>query len=680
MARTLKEIPINGYLLENTFDKTNKGSYVNDAYDVIIDILKINKNRPGLQCKYYDSSSSTTINGVYYWEAQDVLVGVIGGVPCKFTRDSNESYNMTSISNGTDSLNPSNKVYFAGNSKYLIMTNGTKMIQWDGSADAEYVADADAPVTVDVVEYIDNYILALDKTNNKWYFSDATAGVNSPITWSGDYYSFESKPDSITSIVVSNSVIYGICSTSIESWYNDGSPFSRVSGGVVNVGCSITDSVKELDGIIYFVGSDNKIYSINQTTISNLSILIDNELDSLDFTGAYSEILDINGLKFYIVNIPVEDLSYVYSINDNGWLKWSNYDDGSRTEFKAKNIIKYGTYIVATDNDNTAIYEITSDADVDDKLSETDYGTYIYESDLEAGIEPYTGILLSMVSGDSHLYGGKSFFRSKQNESTFSVVYETFGSDNLTASRSSDATVDNLNRKYTLECVSGGTGTTIGEFTISSDGYADVTYQVQPGVGDWPYFYYPDEVTSDLVFKMTNPYTGDDASTGTITKVAGTFTTSTSGFLEDNFESISTGAGLSTTFTITVSEESQINIFELKKQDIYPIVWEKKTSYVDHGTWNYKISRLLQIKLNRDFLEYKSPDGVLFEMRYRDNGSIPWSIWTSMQMKNDSDGFYVYVRNLGRYSSRQYHFRCVSPVQVTVDKVFELIDITNRSM
>jgi len=683
MRKTV-QIPINGYLLENTDDKANKGAYVSSAFDIIIDILKVNTNRPALQCKYYDTSSGI-INGLYYWEAKDIVIGVINGVAYQFDKINDEEYEITDISGGI-TLNVTNKVYFASNSTYVNMANGGRMLNWAGSTGvpSAYVTDADAPTTVDVLAYIDNYILALDKTNNKWYYSDATAGINSPITWSGDYYSFEGKPDNVTSIIVSNSMIYGFCTSSVELWYNDATPFSRISGGVLNTGCTYTDTIQELDGIIYYLGSDKHVYAIANTNFKSLSLLIDNELSSLDFTDSYADIININGLKFYILTIPNEDTTYVYAINDNGWLKWSNYSNGVRTEFGGRYFISEPD-ILGVSNSSIALYKLNPDGEVDDNIEiETPTVQYYDEDDMEAGIEPWDGIDLSMVNGKNHTYQGNAIFRADQSETTFDVSYNDFGSDNLVTERTSTDASSNFNKRYEVECVSGGTGTDVGEIKFNINGGAinklfEVWYEKTspPAENYFPYYYYGTPSAYNFKLELYNPYTGPIGSTCTLTR-AGGIVSSAGGFITANIKSHEFDVAGVDTILITVTAESQKNAFRINRLSSYPIVFNKVTSWLDHGTPNYKVSRLLKIKLDRDYVNYINP-GADFELRFRNNGS-DWSNWISMEIQQDSDGFYSYLRNLGRYSSRQYEIRCLYPIKFSIDKIYETIDITNRQL
>lgn len=681
----IKEIMISGYILENTDNKANKNTYVSEAFDIIIDILKVNKNRPALECKYC-AEESGIINGLYYWDAKDKIIGVINGVPYEFTRENDEEYSVESIGD-TDILDTTNKVYFAANEKYVIMANGGKMLSWEGTGLASFIADGDAPTTVDVVEYLDNYILALDKTNNKWYFSSATDGLDSPITWSGDYYSFEGKPDNVTSIIVANSVIYGFCTSSIELWYNDASPFSRVSGGILDSGCKHTDTIKELDGIIYYLGSDNHIYMLSNTTFKSISLLIDNTLSSYDFDNANSDIITINGLKFYILNIPSENISYVYSINDGGWLKWSKYDDGTRTEFTGRYFITGpDNNIIGVDSSHIGLFELNVDGEVDDKI-ETEYAERVYDDvDLLAGIEPWDGVSIQMDTG-SHTEDGTCKFRANQDKSVFDTYYNSFGDENLNATRTSTEEYTNLNKKYNVECIVGGTGGEYGVFRMSSFGYSTVDFNVMayesaPDDSYYPWYYYPN-ITPDSVFGNDFKMKLKKATTGPINggayaifdRVAGTVT-GYNGFDTDNIEEWEFLGTELLTITVTVETQSNMNVFEISRLNNYPIVYQKKTGWIT--TANRRIIRALKIKLNRDYISYVNP-GANFEIRYKDNGK-DWSNWISSEIKQDSDGFFAYIRNLGMTYSRQYEIRCLYPIQLSVDKLVEIYSDTHRQL
>lgn len=108
-----------------------------------------------------------------------------------------------------------------------------------------------------------------------------------------------------------------------------GSPLGTVQGAKINYGCVNQDSVRELDGNLFWVGT-NRSSSCNVMMMDNLKAEpistppIERLLDDADFTTVYAFTFKHQGHKFYVLTIKNNNLTLVYDATTRFWHQWTD--------------------------------------------------------------------------------------------------------------------------------------------------------------------------------------------------------------------------------------------------------------------------------------------------------------------------------------------------------------------
>ncbi len=267
------------------------------------------------------------VSGLYWWQKNGVAYAVSGQQIFKIEYSTTASKtDMT----GTGIPEINTPVTFATDGTNLYAANGGKIFYTDNSAATIYMADGDAPIAVTHVAYLDGYLLANSVGTNRIYRSN----VNAPTVWTaGDYFSAAGNSDNITAFTVLNRDIYifGECST--EIWQNDGTtPFSRVTGGYMDVGCIAPYSVVTSDNNIFWLSNNRRFVSIEQGGVARISTPYDKEIES------YSSVSDCRGYRVEIKGRPFLIFTFlsagktlVYDIDKKEWAEWNRYNSTNQT-------------------------------------------------------------------------------------------------------------------------------------------------------------------------------------------------------------------------------------------------------------------------------------------------------------------------------------------------------------
>lgn len=281
----------------------------------------ISKRRPGLLL-FKDIGSGSAIDGVYWWAKRGFLVVVSGGTVYKIT-----DTDGTLVSIGGVSLQTGVRVTFAEASyagvDYLFMCNGTQIAYTNGTAAAAFLSDGDAPTNCTFVAFIDQYLVANDTSNDKFYYS----AVGDPFSWSNlDFATAESNFDKSTLILVKNRNIIIFGESSIEFWYNDGTtPFSRRNDIFVNEGTFAAYSAVDTSVGIFFLNNNREVMVLSPTgAVKKVSGPYDKTIQGLSETDdAIGDNYIVGGKGFYVLTFPSAEKTYVYDYVNDYWSEWA---------------------------------------------------------------------------------------------------------------------------------------------------------------------------------------------------------------------------------------------------------------------------------------------------------------------------------------------------------------------
>jgi hypothetical protein len=245
-----------------------------------------------------DLGTSLPVDGLYWWNRENICIAVSGGNVFKITNSNGSFTDITS-----DTLEESGRVSFAEWSDAVYMANGGTIVGASTSTTTE-VADADAPTTVSHVAVIHKYLLALETGTERMWFSV----VSDPTNWDSDWVSAEAKFDLLRAIGVSNDEIYLVGSETTEVWRDDGStPIVKELQGYVQAGIIAPNSFTLCKGQWYWLDDERKVVRLVERTPEVLSVTMNKYIqDFASVTDATGDYISMQGRPFYVLSFPTE--------------------------------------------------------------------------------------------------------------------------------------------------------------------------------------------------------------------------------------------------------------------------------------------------------------------------------------------------------------------------------------
>lgn len=307
-------------------------TYRNVDGDVLTDKAYVLKNgyidelgginvRPGMRI---NGTFNWRIDGLFYWNNQQKLVTVSRGI-VELAEVNPTS--ITSFSSSTSTLNVGTKTTFCADDTYCFLANGARINYLNSVGGCNVIVDGDAPTTVTHVAYLDSYILA-NNSNNKFYWAD----VASPLSWNGlSFASGAGNPDNIVALHVVDRRIYLLGSYSTEIWENDGlTPFSRVPGGYLEVGCIAPYSVVNVESSLIWLDHNRYFVEFSGLRAQRISSPYDRVLASLNsIESCVADRIDINGRTYCLFHFPDSNLTLVYDYYQKQWAEWGEWNSAS---------------------------------------------------------------------------------------------------------------------------------------------------------------------------------------------------------------------------------------------------------------------------------------------------------------------------------------------------------------
>lgn len=316
-------------------------------------------------------SGGTTRGG---WSASNGQFFAVGG---------NKLYRISSswVATELGTLNTSTgSVSMSDNGSQLVIVDGNYGYVWDINASTfNQITDPDFP-GADQVAYLNEDFL-FNKINSGQFFWSA---INDGTSYDAlDIATAESSPDNLVGILTLNQSIYLPGTKSTEVYYDSGdatTPYQRIQGSVVDIGCSAPFSIAKAVGTYFFLGGDDTGTGIVYQTqgyqpkrISTPAIekyirdLITTGVDISTSTGyTYQQ----GGHLFYCLNLTSADTTWVYDASTQMWHERQYLNLWSMERHRAEwHALAFGKNVVG-DYDNGNIYALDQD-------TYTDNGTYI---------------------------------------------------------------------------------------------------------------------------------------------------------------------------------------------------------------------------------------------------------------------------------------------------------------
>jgi len=204
------------------------------------------------------------IDSLYSWP-ENYIVSIEEGSVVLYSVSGNTL--VPAFTAASMSYSPTVPVICCNDSSRVFMAGGGKINYVSNVGIVTELADTDAPSTVSHVAFLDGYILAI--SGSKLYWSD----IPTDTSWSAlSFATAEGNPDSIVAMVVLQRQIYLIGTVSTEIWENDGSsPFARIPGGMLEVGCVAPYSVVRLDSSLIWLGHNRYFVRFEGRSVEKIS-------------------------------------------------------------------------------------------------------------------------------------------------------------------------------------------------------------------------------------------------------------------------------------------------------------------------------------------------------------------------------------------------------------------------
>ena len=316
--------------------------------------------RPGLAQSTQPSGGSGLGQGAYNW---------LGDVYSIFN---GHLYKGLVDKGGT--INTTNGVYrfssVMGATPKLVFGNGVKAFCYDDVGGLQDFTGNMQPTAVPFFKgwaYLDATLYVLAPFANVW-----GSDQNDVLTWdAANVLIAQIEPRK--GIAMAKQLVYVVVfkEDSTEIFYDAGnaagSPLARVSGAKVNWGCANADSIREVDGALFWL-STNRSAAIQVMRMDNLKIeiisspAIERLLGEADVSSVYSWTLKYEGHRWYAFTLRNDNLTLVFDLTTGMWAQWTDTNgnylpivDSTYKTSTAQTILQHESngYLYTVDSANT---------------------------------------------------------------------------------------------------------------------------------------------------------------------------------------------------------------------------------------------------------------------------------------------------------------------------------------
>ncbi len=191
------------------------------------------------------------------------------------------------------------------------------------------------------------------------------------LNWSADNF-IQARIEPSRGVALAKQLVYVVIfkENSTEVFYDQGnatgSPLGRVSGAKINYGCISQDSVRTLDGALYWLCTNEsaavqvmKMDALKPEIISTPAI--ERLLANADYTTVYSWTLKLEGHRWYAITLVNNNLTLLFDVTTGLWSQWTDSDgnclhfvDSTYDTATAQTILQHATdgytYTVSSNN------------------------------------------------------------------------------------------------------------------------------------------------------------------------------------------------------------------------------------------------------------------------------------------------------------------------------------------
>lgn len=210
------------------------------------------------------------------------------------------------------------------------------------------------------------------------YQMNATAQIvgsnlNDPLTWNPlNVLTAQIEPDGGVALAKQLSYVIALKGWTCEVFQDNanatGSPLGVVAGANPQMGCISADSVRNIEGSLYWVGTtksgSTEIYAMTNLTPVKISTkAIDRIISDADYTTVYSFGVRDAGHLYYVLTIKNNNITLVYDITEGLWYQWT---DVNGNYLPIVDATFSGTHTIVQHESNGKLYYFQAETFTDD--------------------------------------------------------------------------------------------------------------------------------------------------------------------------------------------------------------------------------------------------------------------------------------------------------------------------
>jgi hypothetical protein len=321
-----KPIPISEMIVK-AVDEVGLVTHGAELRDGYVDELGNINRRPGLDA-FADTGEVSSVDGIFWWEAEDLALVVCNGKTFKITDNLGT---ISEITHDDTAWEIGTRVRFADYKTSIYGANGALIKEVPNSGNIIDMADAQAPTSVSHIAFLDRYLLANEIGTRNFHSSD----VGAPNAWTGNSWDVEGKLDDLLALGVADREIAALGEKTFEAWRNDGvTPFVRELQGFVESGTIAAQSLTwcGVHGWIW-LDQDRNVVQLKARTPIVLSVTMTKYIQGFgtvsDAVGDYAVIA---GRPWFIAHFPTEEKTLAFDLMLQRWYLW-NYWDAAQAEY-----------------------------------------------------------------------------------------------------------------------------------------------------------------------------------------------------------------------------------------------------------------------------------------------------------------------------------------------------------